>query len=411
MVRLSRYFLVIIAILASALALPALYWTIFEKKPQVPLIMYSCLKHDFLILRIGETPVYQDTKGNKLTREAYEQSLPMMYFRQLAANGTMPDSINGIPMDMHAMFLANSFFKYTPSNRFSPKPELYPLFESESGRVNLEMPDDYFRIGNRMEFILAKTNKVIEGKSEIFTKALSEKGFAFPAKIISGLPTTRKSRDDGYFITDSKNQFFHLKMVKGKPFVKKIDIPAGFKIVHIECVDLRSREYYCFVFTQNNEVYVLNQDVYDLQRLPLKRFDMAENTLRINGDMFNKCISVIGEDYINVYALNDMYNVVDTYTESWPGRFQRPEGKTFAFLFPGELQLSKDQTAFANLFITVSPGFSWILMNLLWVALALFLILRKKNPVVRHIPDLLIIAVTGVFGFIATSVFPNKFYK
>ena len=79
------------------------------------------------------------------------------------------------------------------------------------------MPDDYFRIGKRMEFIVAKTNKVDEAKSKLFTDALSAEGFAFPANLIAGLPTTRKSKDEGYFLTDSREQLFHIKMIKGQP--------------------------------------------------------------------------------------------------------------------------------------------------------------------------------------------------
>ena len=60
-----------------------------------------------------------------------------------------------------------------------------------------------------MEFIVARTNKINEEKSQLFTEALTAEGFIFPADIIAGLPTTRKSHDEGYFITDSEGTLFH----------------------------------------------------------------------------------------------------------------------------------------------------------------------------------------------------------
>lgn len=57
-----------------------------------------------------------------------------------------------------------------------------------------------------------------------------------------------KSRDDGWFIQDKNLQLFHLKMVKGEPFVKKIAMPAGFEIKKIVCNDHQSGEFYATNF-------------------------------------------------------------------------------------------------------------------------------------------------------------------
>ncbi|HDR89246.1 MAG TPA: DUF4857 domain-containing protein [Bacteroidetes bacterium] len=411
MVKISRYILVIIGILAASVALPELYWTIFEQVPRTPNVYYSCTLNDFIMLRSGDNGIIRhDTKGNTYTLDEFEQHLPMMFFRQLMTDGTMPDSIHGVEMDPTAINKARSYFRYTTKDMLSPRPRLWPMFESESGRVNLAMPDDYFRITTKIEFIDAATNKVNQEKSAKFTRALEEHDFAFPARLIAGIPTTRKSCDEGYFVKDSRGDLFHVKMIKGEPYVARIDIPDPMDILHIECVDLRSKEFYCYLFTRHSGVFVVMEGVYHLQRLPVEGFDPFQHEMKINCDMFNKTFAMEGEDFLKVVAVDDMYEVVDTYEETWDGIFERPDGKMFASIFPFELELRTARTGFVNFYFTRSPGFTWLLVNLVFVGLAVWLILRRKGNLLKNIPDLLIVLVTGVFGFIGTQVFPNKFY-
>ena len=199
MIKFSRYILVATGILVASIVLPSLFWTIFEKVPRSPNIFYSCMTDDFIVVD-GSTR--KDPSGREYTSDEYEQALPFMFFRQLMADGTMPDSIEGVKMETPSISRASSFYRYTPKRLDSPVPTLWPMLESQSGKVNLAMPEDYFRIDKSMEFIIARTNEINEEKSRLFTDALTAEGFIFPADIIAGLPTTRKSCDEGYFITD-----------------------------------------------------------------------------------------------------------------------------------------------------------------------------------------------------------------
>lgn len=189
MIKFSRYILVATAILVASIVLPTLFWTIFEKVPRSPNIFYSTITEDFVIVDGSKK---KNPEGKEYTSEEYEKILPFMFFRQLMADGTMPDSINGVLMEAPSISRASSFYRYTPKRLDSPVPTLWPMFESQSGKVNLTMPEDYFRIEKRMEFIVARTNEVNEEKSSLFTAALAEEGFSFPAGIIAGIPTTRK---------------------------------------------------------------------------------------------------------------------------------------------------------------------------------------------------------------------------
>ncbi|MDZ7635928.1 MAG: DUF4857 domain-containing protein [Bacteroidales bacterium] len=250
------------------------------------------------------------------TSDDYEQALPFMFYRQLMADGTMPDTIKGVLMETPSIARASSFYRYTPKRTDAPSPTLWPMLESQSGKVNLAMPEDYFRIEKRMEFIVARTNRVNEEKSSLFTEALTAEGFTFPAKIIAGLPTTRKSCDEGYFITDAAGSLFHVKMVEGEPYVVRIETPEEFDIVYIEAVDLRSKEYYCYVFTRNQGIFVVMDEVYDLQRLPVDGFDPSVHTFRLSADLFNKCFTIMGENWYEAIAIDDMYQVVGTHGEN-----------------------------------------------------------------------------------------------
>jgi hypothetical protein len=413
MVRISRYILILTGVIVISIAFPMLYWMIFEKVPVSPNVFYSCILNDFLVNGSEKAGPgkYVDSKGKIYTTAEYEKNMPLMFFRQLMTDGKMPDSIKGVSMEPVVINKANSFFRYTPKKLYTPAPSLYPMFESKSGRVNLEMPLDFFRINKRMEFIVAKTNKIDEVKSELFTNALKEKGFSFPAKIIAGIPTTRKSKDDGYFVTDVNEKLFQIKMVKGNPLVTRIETPEDLGIVYIECVDLRNSEFYCYIFTKSNGIYVVLDGEFELQRLPVENFDPASQSARINCDLFNKCITISGDNWLKATAIDDMYMPVNSYEEKWKEKYELKEGKIISALVPFELSFTSQASSYVNLFFKFSDGFVWIITNLLITGLALFIFIRLKKNIKDILPDLLIVLVTGIYGLILVFAYPNKFYK
>lgn len=409
MVRLSRYILVLATIIAGAVILPKFYWMAFEKPIRAPFVMYSCTDNDFMIQRSGEPIVREDTRGNTYTREQYEEKLPLFYMRQLMISGKMLDTINGIEMDGHQITMSKSFARIQPVDISTPDPGLYPMFESESGRANLEMPQDFFRITWRMEFIGAKTNKVDEEKSRLFSAALYNKGFEFPATKIAGLPTTRKSCDEGYFVADSKNQLFHIKMGKGKPYVKLVSLPEGIVFKFISCVDFRDKKYYAYLIDEKGGIYILTQDDYELKKFPVEGYNPTTDELKIYGDLFHYNVIITGEGFIKNIVLDPEYKNVDEFNETWPVRAERAEGKIFSFLFPGQLSLTDEDSNFADFYFSFNPAIKWILFSLI-LMVAHFLIIRKRGRIKRHIADFGLILVTGVFGFIAVNFFPNKFF-
>ncbi len=409
MVKLSRYLLVLVTILAMAVAIPKIYWTAFDQPIKKPFVMYSCIEKDFMIQRNEDPIVREDTRGNKYTREQYEERLPFLYMRQLMMSGTMKDTINGMLMDVHEINLNRSFFSYGPTDMVMPDPGAWPLLESESGRANLEMPEDFFRITWRMEFIDAKSNRILENKSRLFSAALYNKGFEFPARKVAGLPTTRKSCDEGYLIVDSKDQLFHLKMVKGNPYIRKVNLPEGIKFKFISCVDFKDKKYYAYLFDSSGDIYILTQDEYELVKFPVGNFDPETEELRIYGDLFNYDVIITGNGFMRVVILDKEYRKVNEYNETWPVKSETRPGKIFAFLFPGQVSLTNESSSFINFYFTLSKGFNWLVLSCILVV-GHFMIIRKRGRLIRHVVDFGLILVTGVFGFVAVNIFPNKFF-
>ena len=410
MKRISRYILVFIAIIASAVALPKLYWLAFEKPNNASNVMYSCIDNDFMIQRHGKEKGYFDNKGNEYTRDEYEQKLPLFFSRQLMISGVMPDTINGVEMDMHVIGRAKSFFRLKPKDMAVPNIGLFPLFEAESGRAKLELPPDYFRINKRIEFIDAEQNKLNEQKSQMFTSVMQKRGFDFPAKLIAGLPTTRKSCDEGYLVIDNKDQLFHIKMIEAKPFVKKVNIPSGLKFKHISCVDLSDKKYYSYLISEDNSIFILTQDEYEIVRFPVESYNPAKDELRILSDLFNYNIIIKGENYIKNIVLDDDYNKIDEYNETWTKRSECTEGIAFSYIFPAQISMVNKYSSFNDFYFERTLGFNWLILNILLIIIHFFIIRKRNVKLGKHLLDFAIIAVTGIFGFIGVNFFQNKFF-
>ena len=414
MVKLSRYILVIIAVIGFAIVIPKFYWMTFAKPIRSPFVMWSCIDNDFMITRSGggikRTSRNLEKSNETLTREEYEQKLPFLFIRQLLMNGTMPDSINGIEMDTHDIGVARSTFRVRPKDIHSPLPTLYPLFESQSGRANLEMPKDFFRITWRMEFINAESNKANEEKSRMFSAVLYKRGFKFPAKSINGLPTTRKSCDEGYLVIDSNDQLFHIKMIQAKPFVEKIKLPGSLKFKAIQCVDFKNKAYYAYLFSTDNQLYVLTQYDYQLTKLPVENINPDINEIRIYSDFLNFNIISKGDGNMKSTVLDRDYNLVDTYSETWNVRDERTEGKVAQFLFPAQIKMTNKNSGFIKFFFEPNKSFNWLILSLIFVVIHLIILKKRKDKLAKHIIDFCIIALAGVFGFIAVNFFPNKFF-
>ena len=214
-----------------------------------------------------------------------------------------------------------------------------------------------------------------------------------------------------YRITFSSNQLFHVKMIKGKPYVKKVDLPEGLKFNHITCVDFKDKRYYAYLISEKNEIYILTQDEYELIKFPVTEYNAENCELKIYGDLFNYNVTVEAEGHTDVIILDKEYKKVDSFHESWPLLSESPEGKIFGYLFPAELSMEDPNSKFINFNWKGSGHLGWIILNLL-LATVHFLILRRRHAkFMDHAVDLGLIAITGIYGILAVNIFQNRFYE
>ena len=79
MVKLSRYILVLTGVLVAAVSIPSLYWLVVAKVPPSPVIFYSTVLNDFIIVnssRMEERSTRIDSEGNQYDQAGYERVLP-----------------------------------------------------------------------------------------------------------------------------------------------------------------------------------------------------------------------------------------------------------------------------------------------------------------------------------------------
>ena len=211
-------------------------------------------------------------------------------------------------------------------------------------------------------------------------------------------------------VTDSKNQLFHVKLIQGEPFVEKVKLPEGLTFKHIECVDFRDKKYYAYLFSTQNQLYILTQDEYELVKFPVENIDPEKHQIRIYGDLFNYNIIVNGNDFITDHVLDSEYNKVDEFNETWKPQEEQKEGKIFEALFPAQISMTHSDSNYIRFFTTVNTSFYWLIFSLILVLIQFYILKRRKEKMTRHIIDFCIVGVTGIFGFLAVKIFPNKFF-
>ena len=147
MKRFSQIFLGITVLLLLAWQLPWCYSFLSPKTSSTPFVMYSSVSDDFVLMGNEEKGfVRKDLSGVEYTQEQVDSLLPFFYERQLTTDERFPDSIKGVAVTPKEVQMTNITFRSSPRDINVNKVGLYSLLESKSGRVDLQMPSDVFRI-------------------------------------------------------------------------------------------------------------------------------------------------------------------------------------------------------------------------------------------------------------------------
>lgn len=301
--------------------IPSLLRFACAKPGRSPFVLYSNVIGNFAIVKSdGDKNVYTDSKGNLYSEREFDSLLPAFYARQLYSEGRFPDSIQHQAVKYPQVVQHNFFFRSRPSDINQVRPRLYFLLEAMSGRVDLEMPGDAFRITTQgIEFIDMESNRVNEEKSRVFTDMMKSKGFVFPASYISGDPNARKDYDEGYVLTDREGKLFHLKMLRGTPYFRAVELPQGVVPEHLFITEFPSRATLALFTTGQHGLYALCMPGYQVKKIDIPSFDPISESLLVIGNMFDWTICISSGDTTSYYAVSAQdFSLLGQYQVSEP---------------------------------------------------------------------------------------------
>ncbi|MGC3960054.1 MAG: DUF4857 domain-containing protein [Verrucomicrobiota bacterium] len=412
----ARIFLLLTGVLLLAHYLPAAFWLIADQRQRVPTVFYSCLEKNFLLFRSERGEIVRtDRQGKTYDRDEFERLLPLDNYLQLYKDGRMPKEIDGVAITPEKLRRERVNVRLKPEVLDTPSVALTPLLETESGRVRLEMPGDFMRLGATIEFVDAKSNRLLPEKSVQFQRAFAAAGFAFPVKLVGSNPTTLKPYDEGCFLVDAKDVVFRLRQIRGEAeLVRLVELApteqktqwAELQPRYIHVQEQDNREIHALIIGRDNRAHLVVGNEQRLVTLPLKKFDPATMQLTVRGDLLNRLVVVSSAEYVEAVALNRDYSLLDRYTEMLVARAGRPSGQLAGALFPFTLDLESDTSGFLG--FNFEWGNRWVIVlnAILLAALVGWAALRKQAWRLR-MPDLVAVAGGGVFGLITVLVLPK----
>jgi len=303
-----KYIIILLGIILLAWLLPAFYELVLPRTDKTPFVVYSCLDSTFIKMEVRDKQVhYIDFRGREFTKSEADSLLPLFAFRQLVAEERLPDSLFGVALTPK-LIQQNSFhFKTSPKQLNKPAVGLYTLLESASGRVDLVLPPDVFRLTDEgLEFVDCETNTVNRAKSLSFSRELTKHGFVFPVQLIWGNASTRKSYDNGFLLTDSNDRLFQLKMVKGTPWVREIMTTNTCRWKQLFTLEPDNRALIGLAVSQDNRLFAVRSDgrTAPIGEISNLLYSPSEMQITITGDLFHWTITLYTASDTRYYAVD-----------------------------------------------------------------------------------------------------------
>ena len=363
--KLGNIYLSVIAALLAMWIFPRLYYIITAESYSTPFTLYSCTIGDFVSLtdKSGKDFVFTDTQGH----EYGDSVLPFFYYRVLSSRNNAPETINGRQFTGDEIERNNIIFSSTPRDVNAEASNVYMLLESNPPRLELE--DAEYAIAARKDgfkVITIATNKCDPTLENAMNEALDSVGFKFPAVIVSGNPSTRKSYDEGYMLTDSDGRLYHLKIVDGRPWVESIGV-NGLEIKHIFITENDNKASLAYIFDSENRFYVLD----NLRRLIRTDViaDVTKQEVLLVGDVLNYTVRVSDNDGEDFWALETTgLKTLKTMRREYPApdSFDLPK-----YILPARLALNSPlDTSVRPQFV----DFSWTGLSIDAIILVILLI-------------------------------------
>lgn len=408
--RLSRYAVIIISIYVMSVYMPHFYWKAFGAFRWETLLFYSPTHKKFVYkeVKIAHRFQYGDETGKTYSRKSVEELLPFLYWKNMDKIGKLPITIDGKTYSEDIIKKSRQSFELIP-RMFPdkhPQIQLYPLFDTKRDVALLKFPKEMFRItDNRMEFITASANTIDEHLSEIFTNALINKGFVFPAKLIAGKTTCMKPFDEGYFIVDSKKRVFHLKHVDNRPVCIKTHIPENIGIRNIKISENNRREFYGTLLTDSGKIYLISYDNYRLIPLLLKNYNPDTMDLKMLVNPIYRTITHSDENAVYAVVTDNHYKPIARYHRDIPSLNGRLVETAYLISFPFSIQPEPDVKLSRYMsFDVVTNGWLGLVGIVASILIYIAYMRIKKYDMKANWFDFVIILFTGLYGLIAAVI-------
>lgn len=324
MIKACKIYFGCLVVLLLLWQIPSIYNFFTVKPAETPFTLYSSVVGKFAFPHQSEDMkiTYKDHTGVEYTENQFDSILPTFYYRQLITDDRFPDSICGRAVTPRDVQISNFNIRISPLDLNVPKIGVQQLLESMSGRVDLTLPDDVFRITDSgIEFVKMATNEIDDEKSYHFTEMMKSKGFVFPAYRMSGNPTDRKEYDEGYVMLDTNRKLFHIKQTVGRAYVRAIELPKDLVVEHLFITEFPSRKWLCFMTDIEGHFWVVERDSYAVKLTEIPPFNPEKESALIIGNMFDWTVRVNRANEECYYAINaDDYTLIDSLKYSTPNK-------------------------------------------------------------------------------------------
>ena len=314
----KRYVLLLVGVLLSLLVvLPSVVTTMTRTPVRYPMVSYSHLLGGMGVIdyRDREMPL-TDAEGRKYGVSEFDSLFPLLNFRQLMADGRMPDSICGHEASMRHLMSRHVMARHTSAETVEPSCGLQVLFEAMPLRVGIELPGDVFEVGDGVRFTDVESLGIEEAKSARFTEALERAGCRLPLLHAWGNNSSRKRYDEGFMVLSADSSLYHMKMVNGRPFVRRVEMPSGVRPRLFLPYEPSDRTFYGFVFGAGGEFGVVesrDEVGYEVCLFAMPAVDELHDDVRVYGNILHWVVTVIDGDGLRAYAYDrETYAPVDT---------------------------------------------------------------------------------------------------
>ncbi len=250
-------------------------------------VFYSPVLDDFVYQKNGHGHQFvYGTATQTFDRNAYENALPFVYWKNLDIQGRLPVTVKGHSYDKQSIRQERLSLQYSPDRLTRPEVAMYPLFNPHSNKGSIPFPEKVFAVNsNSMTVYDSETAKPDEVLTTTVNQELHKAGLQFPVTNVWGKTTNMKPFDWGYFILDHEKNLVNLRRLDNQVITQQVNLPADLApLAYIQVSENRQQNFYGYAVTTDSKVYLISYPDYAFTELPLAGFDYQNMNFQLLSD-------------------------------------------------------------------------------------------------------------------------------